>query len=321
MQDLTIASRKAPSWHVSCLLAGAGRSPATPRKHPRMVLVQLVRHHESSDNRLPPRHPVFFFDDIGSARRQSGAMFDLTVDPGVARLAINRPEARNAIPLEGWARLTDAIHEATKSSARLLVLAGEKGGIFCAGADISDFATFQGNPAARSGFRQAIRTALDHLRDMAIPTVALVEGGCYGAGVAIAMACDLRIAGGDARFAITPAKLGISYPQEDVQRLVSLVGPGQAARLLFGAQAVDGAEALRIGLVEFHCEEAVEETLQGLAESFLANDRDSLASLKRGIGLAGAGISRDEKQDQIFDSLLGGEAVENRLAAYRNRPR
>ncbi len=248
-------------------------------------------------------------------------MFDLKVDSGVARLAINRPEARNAIPLEGWARLAEAIGQVEEASSRLLVVAGEKDGIFCAGADISDFASFRGNPSARSFFRQSIRTALDRLRDLAIPTIALVEGGCYGAGVAVAMACDIRIAGGGARFAITPAKLGISYPQEDVHRLVSLVGPGQAARLLFGAQAVDGAEALRIGLVEFHCQGAVEEILQGLAESLLANDADSLVSLKRGIGLAALGISSDGDQDRQFDMLLGAEAVETRLAAHRNRRR
>ena len=95
-----------------------------------------------------------------------------------------------------------------------------------------------------------MRAALDALRDLPIPTIASIEGPCYGAGVALAMACDLRIAGRGARFAITPAKIGISYPQEDVHRLVALVGPGQAARLLFTAETIDGAEAERIGLVE-----------------------------------------------------------------------
>ena len=80
-----------------------------------------------------------------------------------------------------------------------------------------------------------MRRGLDSLRDLTIATVALVEGPCYGAGVALALACDLRIAGPGARFAITPAKFGISYPQEDVAGLVALVGPGQASRLLLGA--------------------------------------------------------------------------------------
>ena len=93
------------------------------------------------------------------------------------------------------------------------------------------------------------------------------------------MACDLRIAAPDAEFAITPAKLGISYPQEDVHRLVALVGPGQAARLLLGAQSISGEEARRIGLVEA----APCRTDEALIEAILANAPDSLAALKQAI--------------------------------------
>jgi enoyl-CoA hydratase/carnithine racemase len=134
------------------------------------------------------------------------------------------------------------------------------------------------------------------------------------------MACDIRIAGSAARFAITPAKLGISYPQEDVHRLVSLVGPGQAARLLFGAGSIDGAEAARIGLVEIHSERAAEAAAE-LATTILGNDPASVATLKRGVRLAASGTREDEIQDAEFDALLGSAAVAERLAAHRSRRR
>jgi enoyl-CoA hydratase/carnithine racemase len=247
-------------------------------------------------------------------------MFDLAVDSGIARLTLRRPEARNAIPAEGWAELREAVVRAEQAKVRLLILAGEPGGAFCSGADIGSFDRFQSDAAARTEFRLAIRAALDRLSEAPFPTIALVEGACYGAGVALAMACDIRIAGPAARFAITPAKLGISYPQEDVHRLVSLVGPGQAARLLYSAGSIDGAEAARIGLVEIHGEQVAKAEAE-LVGAILGNDAVSLATLKRAVRLAGSGIRQDERQDSEFDALLGSAAVAERLAAHRSRRR
>jgi enoyl-CoA hydratase/carnithine racemase len=130
------------------------------------------------------------------------------------------------------------------------------------------------------------------------------------------MACDLRVAGEGARFAITPAKFGIAYPQEDVARLVSLVGPGQASRLLLGAGVVDSSEAARIGLVEL-LESDLEPAVEALAQAMLANSAESIAMLKRSIRLAAGGVSRDEGQDRGFDALFGSSDFKDRLSALR----
>lgn len=248
-------------------------------------------------------------------------MFDLRIDGPVARLNLARPETRNAIPLDGWTSLAACGAEAAKEGARALILSGVPNGVFCAGADISDFDRFRDNEAARSAFREAIRSGLDGFRELPIPTIALIEGDCYGAGVAVAIACDIRIAGPRSRFAITPAKLGISYPQEDVHRLVSLVGAGQAARLLLSAGSIDGAEAARIGLVELYHEDGAAEAAVAFASAIAANDPESLRALKRSIGLAAAGIRQDDEQDRLFDALLGSDALTERLRAYRERRR
>jgi enoyl-CoA hydratase/carnithine racemase len=245
-------------------------------------------------------------------------MFELAIECGVARLAITRPAARNAIPVEGWERLADAVAEATRQDAQLLLL-GRAGEAFCAGADIKEFAAFRDDARACARFRRTMRTALDALSDISIPTVAAIDGDCYGAGVALAMACDVRIAGPSACFAITPAKLAISYPQEDVHRLVALVGPGQAARLLLSASAIDGAEAARIGLVDRYLADGFEEGLAALASAIRANDRASLATLKTAIRLATSGVRQHEEQDRRFDQLLGGEELARRLDS-RKRP-
>ena len=225
-------------------------------------------------------------------------MFDLETDGVVARLTLNRPEARNAIPMTGWSVLADRAEQAA-ATARIVVLAA-RGNTFCAGADVKQFIAFRSNPSAAAEFRLAMRDGLDRIAALPVPTVALIEGGCYGAGVALAMACDIRIAGPSARFAITPAKLGIGYPQEDISRLVALVSAGAAARLLLSAEPIDAEEALRIGLVQQGSEKVI--------ASIAAHDRASLAMLKRGLALAARGIRSDAAQDQQFDALLAGDA-------------
>ena len=239
----------------------------------------------------------------------SGAMFQLDFEDGAARLTLDRPEARNAIPAAGWAKLGEAIAQVAASDARLLVVTGADR-TFCAGADLADFQAMQGDKAAAGRFREEMRAALNALRDLAIPTIARIEGYCYGAGVALAMACDLRLAHPRAQFAITPAKLGISYPQEDVRRLVELTGPGQAARILFSATPLLAGEAKAIRLIDA---DLAHET--ALIAAILANDQASLAMLKQAIRRAAAGVRSDPEMDAGFDALLASETLARRLEA------
>ena len=242
-------------------------------------------------------------------------MFDLGHQGDVARLTLDRSHARNAVPARGWTELAERIAEVERSEARVLIVqsAGEA---FCAGADLGDFAAMRGDPEARARFRKSIRAALDGLATLPIPTIARVEGACYGAGVALAIACDLRVAGRNARFAITPAKIGLGYPQEDVHRLVALVGAGQAARLLFTAQSLNATEAREIGLVEL-----VEPQggADALAAAIAENSRESLAVLKRSIALASEGRRSDPEQDRRFDALIGSDDLSLRLEALRRK--
>ena len=240
-------------------------------------------------------------------------MFRIEHDREIARLVLDRPQARNAIPLQGWTALAEMLAEIRRSDARMLILCGG-GGAFCAGADLGDFPQLNRSETARSDFRREMRGALDAIRAVEIPVIAWIEGPCYGAGVALAMACDLRVAAASASFAITPAKIGISYPQEDVHRLVELVGPGQAARLLFTARSIDSEEARRIGLIELLADD-----IAPVADSVLANASESLIQLKRSIRLAAEGARHDETMDRGFDDLIAGETLVRRLDALRRK--
>lgn len=240
-------------------------------------------------------------------------MIDLRFDGPLARLVLNRPEVRNALPTQGWELLATRIRAVAESGARALVVSGADG-VFSAGADLSEFEQLRQDAAAGRRFRLAMRGAIDALAALPIATIAAIDGPCFGAGVALAMGCDMRIAAPAARFAITPAKMGIGYPQEDVARLVSLVGPGWASRLLFTGEAVNGARAERIGLVEALGQA---EEVGSLVEALLGCDGASIAMLKRGIGLARRGIGHDDGQDARFDALFGSEALAERLSRRR----
>ncbi len=240
-------------------------------------------------------------------------MFRIEQTDQLSRIVLDRPEARNAIPLGGWNRLGEAVEEVRHSQARVLIISGA-GGAFCAGADLGDFTRLREDPAARTAFREDMRRLMEAVEALDIPVIAWIEGPCYGAGVALAMACDLRVAAPSASFAITPAKIGISYPQADVHRLVQLVGLGQAARLLFTANSIDSDEACRIGLVEM-----IIDNIATLTNAIAANEPESLAVLKLAIRRAAEGHRLDENLDRRFDELMAGEALARRLEAFRRK--
>lgn len=170
-------------------------------------------------------------------------MIDLGIEGEVARIVINRPEKRNSMTRDMWRQLGDAALEAA-AGARVLVVIGE-GEHFCAGADISEFAGGRGEDYDRDN-----RRAEEALAAFPGPSVAAIAGSCVGGGVSIASACDTRIAVDSSRFGVTPAKLGIVYPSNALERLVALVGASGAKRLMFSGAIIEANEALRIGLVD-----------------------------------------------------------------------
>ncbi len=120
----------------------------------------------------------------------------------------------------------------------------DRGGTFCAGADIS---ALQGSAQEAQGLAVAAEEALAAFPK---PTLAAIRGHCVGGGSQLAAACDLRFAEEGALFGVTPAKLGIVYAASSTRRLVSLVGPSTTKYLLFSGELIDAERALRTGLVD-----------------------------------------------------------------------
>jgi enoyl-CoA hydratase/carnithine racemase len=169
---------------------------------------------------------------------------DCTVDGHVATITITNPAKRNAMTPAMWESLPPLLDGlAADDGVRVVVLTGA-GGTFCAGADIGAL------PDIRHAGRDLATHAEQALAAFPKPTVAAIRGYCVGGGVQLAAACDLRLADDNARFGVTPAKIGIVYPVVALARLVELIGPAHTKTLLFTADLIDAATAHQYGLID-----------------------------------------------------------------------
>jgi enoyl-CoA hydratase/carnithine racemase len=168
----------------------------------------------------------------------------------VGRLTINNPERRNAISLDMW----DAMREAVQAfgddpAVRCVVLRGAGEKAFASGADISQFEKERADADAAARYAEVSRAGRVALLGLEKPLLAMIRGFCMGGGLGIAMTADLRIASDDAVLGIPAARLGIAYDAQNVTNLVSLVGPSRAKDILITGRRLDATEALAMGLV------------------------------------------------------------------------
>jgi enoyl-CoA hydratase/carnithine racemase len=171
-------------------------------------------------------------------------------DGAIGWLVFNNPERRNALTLEMWQGIPDVLRAFDADpEIRVVVIAGAGDKAFVSGADISQFESERSNSEADARYSALTDAAFSTLETLPKPTVAMIRGFCIGGGLAVALACDLRIAADDAKFGIPAARLGLGYGFEGVRRLVAIVGPANASEVLFTARHIEAADALRMGLV------------------------------------------------------------------------
>jgi enoyl-CoA hydratase/carnithine racemase len=169
---------------------------------------------------------------------------------GVGWLTFNQPERRNAISLAMWDAIAIAADDfATDPSVRVVVMKGAGGKAFVSGADISEFEKLRNDAAAEHEYTRRTTAAGEKLAGLEKPLIAMIQGFCIGGGMGMALRADLRIASSDSRFGIPAARLGVSYSQKALERLVALAGPAKAKEILFLGRHYSAAEALEMRLV------------------------------------------------------------------------
>jgi enoyl-CoA hydratase/carnithine racemase len=174
----------------------------------------------------------------------------VTVEAGIARLTLNRPQARNALTFGMYQGLIDACARIeADGSVKALIITGAGDKAFAAGTDIAQFRRFTSAQDAID-YERFMDRVMGALERLSVPTIAAIAGACTGGGAAIAAACDLRIATRDARLGFPIARtLGNCLSLGNLRRLSALIGPARVKDMIFTARLVGAEEALAIGLV------------------------------------------------------------------------
>ncbi|MEO6092829.1 MAG: enoyl-CoA hydratase-related protein [Novosphingobium sp.] len=198
----------------------------------------------------------------------------------VAVVTLNRPQRRNGLTVDMCGAIYDAVRDVAASDARVLLLRGA-GDDFCVGADIADGGEDGGAAPETLAGLGLIHHAATLLHSMPQVTIAAIAGGCAGAGMGYAAACDLRFATPEARFSTAFLNVGVSGDMGLAWSLTRIVGGARAREMLFFPAKFDGNAALELGLVtRLFAREALHDEVLALAGQLCTRDPFALRMMK-----------------------------------------
>jgi enoyl-CoA hydratase/carnithine racemase len=240
---------------------------------------------------------------------------------GLVGLAtIDRQERRNALNGDLCRELRGCFE--WHPELRAFVITGA-GSAFCAGADlVTRFADGDDPQGPSDTFRPAFEQLLDAIVDYPAPVIAAINGAAIGAGMQLAVACDIRVAALGARLAIPGGRLGIHLSPRNIWRLAQLVGQGAARDFLLAGRNVDAEEALRLGLVQYVDGDALGAALT-IAGEVAASAPFTVQGHKRSLNLiADAQWLSDESRGEVADletRAFGSDDLKEGMAAFAEK--
>lgn len=247
------------------------------------------------------------------------------VERGVGVLTLNRPERRNAMTPEMLTALADVLPVlAAADDVRAVLLTGA-GAAFCAGGDVKAFAA-RGGEGGGTTVPHEERIARQQARQRAItgrlhtfpkPTIAALPGAAAGAGIGLALACDLRAGHGKTVFATAFGKVGLSGDYGATWLLSRIAGPSRARRAMFMGERIDAVTAVRWGLLDWV---VGEDELAGFAldtaAELAAGSPESLTAMKQNL-LDAERYDLDEAMDREVPRHLACGVTDNHKEAVR----
>ena len=246
---------------------------------------------------------------------------------GVLTLTMNRPEARNALSLEMSDQLTQALRRAALNrEVRAIVLTGA-GGAFCAGGDVKGMASGRGKDATFEERVQSLRERAEAARllnEIPKPTIAVLPGAAAGAGLALAMACDFRLAVSSAKLTVAFAKVGLAADYGATYFLTHIVGASKARELMMLCPLLSADEALALGLVNrvFSPEEFQAKTAE-FVKALASGPSVSYGAVKQNINLAAVSDLRtsiDNEATLQVRCMISADHAEAAKAFVEKRP-
>ena len=244
----------------------------------------------------------------------------LRVEDGVAVLTLNRPERLNALTRTMLSGLRAHLADLTENPEIGCVVLTGAGKAFCSGGDVRVQAASAGkseqSPEQRTDQLRASMEASRLLHDMPKPTVAMVNGVAAGAGMSLALACDIRIAAESARMTTAFAKVGLSGDYGGTYFLTQLVGPSKARELYLTAEILDSARLLSLGLATRVVPDAALTTeTMALAHRFASGPRVAYRYIKRNMKVAEEGSLSDALDAEAYGMLRCRESADHAEAA------
>jgi enoyl-CoA hydratase/carnithine racemase len=241
--------------------------------------------------------------------------FIAEIQGSLATVTFCRPEKHNALEIGDLEALDSALTGlAARSDIRTLLLCAQ-GKSFCSGVDLGAVAghDWRDNPLERVS---------DRLESLPFPTLCVLQGGVYGGGTDLALACDFRLGARGIRCFIPPAKLGIQYHPHGLKRAVTRLGLGPAKRLFLTTETFDDVEMLRTGFIDWLVEpealteraQALVATLGGLAPLAVRGMKQSLNEIATGL------FDERSARDRAAGSFRTEDFLEGRKAMAEKRP-
>ena len=239
---------------------------------------------------------------------------------GVAVLTLNRPDRLNAMSRPMLDALLEALPRLAEDPAVGVVVLTGAGRGFCAGGDVKAMA--EGNELGGTTMEekaQALRSRMETsrlLHEMPKPTIAMVRGAAAGAGLSLALACDMRVAGDTARFGTAFARVGYSGDFGGSFFLTQLVGTAKARELYYTAELVDAQQALALGIVNRVVPDAkLEEETMALARKIANGPRVALRYMKRNMNAAESNTLAEHLDLEAWHHTRTGMTEDHKEAA------
>jgi len=239
----------------------------------------------------------------------------LSVEHGRANIVLDRPDVHNAMNWELFQELEKLTSElSTRDDVRVVVVSGE-GKSFSSGIDTTTF----GNALPPGDLIAQAQAGFRNMEALAIPTVAAVRGHAYGAGMQLALACDVRVVASDAKLGLLEAKYGLIPDLGGTHRLPALAGPGMAKKMMWLAERIDGVEAGRRGIAEIVVDaEELDATVDELAQRLVAAPPLVTRGVKELVDRAGRSSFSDSMDDvaRAPEKIMASDDFSEAITAF-----
>ncbi|UYV35774.1 enoyl-CoA hydratase/isomerase family protein [Rhodobacteraceae bacterium D3-12] len=227
--------------------------------------------------------------------------------PEIAVVTLNRPAQKNAINDAIIDGLTDAARRFHDDAATKVIILRGEGGFFCAGADISTFATIENENDVNSVRRMTHKGGRLCTEWETLPqlTIAAITGGAVGGGLALAMSCDWRVMSADSWVYVPEARLGLIYGWNTVPRLTRLIGPSRTKMLSILCRRHSASECDKWGLTDIVADTlTADETAISLAKETCSIPRLAAQMIKRSTNAAANALSASTSYADMDDMLV-----------------